>query len=112
MDFAPQLDELGPCPFALATGKPCVLCGGSRAIVAMMRGDLHAAYEYNVSAMVLVCMGLLFVMWKSYVALRARSVEMMAPGKLLTDLGDLIRGNAISFLGLSAMWWVWNFQRW
>jgi hypothetical protein len=42
------LDQLGfVCPFHFLTGFPCVGCGGTRAALALARGDLARAFEMN-----------------------------------------------------------------
>ena len=35
------------CPFRHLTGIPCVGCGGTRALLALTRGELHAAFIWN-----------------------------------------------------------------
>lgn len=36
-----------PCPFLHFTGLQCPLCGSTRAAASLLRGDLHAAWDYN-----------------------------------------------------------------
>jgi hypothetical protein len=47
--FASGHDELPRllCPFREITGIPCVGCGGTRAMLALARGDLQAAFSWN-----------------------------------------------------------------
>ena len=35
------------CPFRHFTGIPCITCGGTRAILALTRGDVQAAIVWN-----------------------------------------------------------------
>jgi hypothetical protein len=35
------------CPFRHLTGIPCVTCGGTRALLALTRGDVQAAFVWN-----------------------------------------------------------------
>jgi hypothetical protein len=35
------------CPFRHLTGIPCFTCGGTRAVLALTRGDVHAAFVWN-----------------------------------------------------------------
>lgn len=39
--------SVSPCPFRWATGQPCFLCGGTRAALALARGDGAAALRTN-----------------------------------------------------------------
>jgi hypothetical protein len=35
------------CPFRQITGIPCFTCGGTRAVLALSRGDVQAAFLWN-----------------------------------------------------------------
>ena len=35
------------CPFRHITGIPCIACGGTRAVLALTRGDVQAALVWN-----------------------------------------------------------------
>jgi hypothetical protein len=35
------------CPFRHLTGIPCVACGGTRAVLALARGEVQAAFLWN-----------------------------------------------------------------
>lgn len=41
-----RVDTL-PCLFKLVTGEPCVLCGGTRASLRLVKGDLSGAFSFN-----------------------------------------------------------------
>jgi hypothetical protein len=43
--------SLQTCAFKGVTGLPCPLCGGSRAVQAVLRGDLARALDLNVAAL-------------------------------------------------------------
>lgn len=43
-----------PCPLLSLTGLDCPLCGGSRMLGALLRGDLAGAVDLNVFALVVV----------------------------------------------------------
>jgi hypothetical protein len=53
------------CPFRHLTGIPCFTCGGTRAVLALTRGDLQAALVWNP----LVAVGAIAAMaWLVYAA--------------------------------------------
>ncbi|GAA1830369.1 DUF2752 domain-containing protein [Microlunatus capsulatus] len=53
-----------PCPFLMATGWECPLCGGTRLGSALLHGDLVAAFLYNPVVLVgLVVVSVLGVLW-------------------------------------------------
>ena len=45
---------LPPCPFHLWTGLLCPGCGGTRALLALLHGDLHAAWMANALLLLLL----------------------------------------------------------
>lgn len=46
--LAPALAEgMAPCPFRALAGIPCLTCGGTRALLALARLDLGAAFGWN-----------------------------------------------------------------
>lgn len=53
-----------PCPFRIATGWECPLCGGTRLGTALLHGDVVAAFAYNPVVLVgLVVLSVLGVLW-------------------------------------------------
>lgn len=53
-----------PCPFRMATGWDCPLCGGTRLGSALLHGDLVAAFSYNPLLLAgLVVLSVLGVLW-------------------------------------------------
>ena len=112
MDFAPPLPELGLCPFGIATGKPCPLCGGTRAVVSLARSDLEMALQYN--AFVVMLLGL-FAVIILFSFTRAFSAKML----LRPSLAEIWNKMRTSFwpvgpnlIGILLISWVWNFARW
>jgi hypothetical protein len=57
------------CPFRAATGLDCPGCGGTRAVAALVRGDLPAALSHNVLTVVLL--PVLLWAWAGWLAFRA-----------------------------------------
>jgi hypothetical protein len=112
MDIAPHLDELGYCPFAMLTGKPCILCGGSRAVQALAKGHVYEAYQFNVSVLLLVFVLGLFVAKRGYLLYKSKDFRIIYPGHLVNELGDLIRHRYRLAIFLGLLWWLWNIQRW
>ncbi|WP_197677223.1 DUF2752 domain-containing protein [Friedmanniella luteola] len=67
-----------PCPFRMATGWECPLCGGTRLGSALLHGDLVAAFAYNPVVLVgLVVLAVLGVLW-SVEALGGPAVRLPA----------------------------------
>ena len=108
VDLAPDLHELGWCPFAMVTGKPCILCGGTRAVLSLLRGDLAAAWNFNASVLVLGTAALLVLsveMVRGGVpAVRARIRTVTAPAGR--------SGVNLPLVVLFAVWWAWDLARW
>lgn len=112
MDIAPHLDELGYCPFAMVTGKPCILCGGSRAVLALARGHIYEAYQFNASVLLLVLVVFLFTAKRTHSVIKSKDMRIVYPGFLINELGDVIRRNYRFTIFLGLLWWLWNIQRW
>ncbi len=52
------------CPFRVATGWDCPLCGGTRMGSALLHGDVSAAFAFNPVALVAVAvLGVLGALW-------------------------------------------------
>lgn len=112
MDIAPHLDDLGYCPFAMITGRPCILCGGSRAVLALARGRFYEAYQFNVSVVLLVLFFGLFVAKRGYLVYKLKDLRMIYPGHLVNELGDFMRRRYRLAILFGLLWWTWNVQRW
>ncbi len=53
-----------PCPFRMATGWNCPLCGGTRLGAALLHGDVVTAFAYNPLVLTgLVVLSALGVLW-------------------------------------------------
>lgn len=103
VDLAPALEDTGWCPFAAITGKPCLVCGGTRATIALFSGDLERAIEMN--AFVTVSILILAV-----------ALVPQLPRKIRLDksvLGlDIPRKYWSVMIIALALGWVWNSMRW
>jgi hypothetical protein len=65
------------CPFRHLTGIPCFTCGGTRAVLALTRGDVHAAFEWNPLVAVSAIAALVWLFYAAVVtALRAPRVRV------------------------------------
>ena len=82
---------LPPCPFFQATGLLCPGCGGTRAMLALLHGDLHAAWAHNpLLLLALLCLGLY-----GLVAIGQRRLPSLPPAVLaVLLLGSLAFGVA------------------
>jgi len=73
--WAPYVSEGPPmCPFRLLSGLPCPGCGMTRALCALLRGDLDAALRFNlfsIPVLGLLIVAPLLALWE--IAHRSRS---------------------------------------
>ena len=108
-DVAPGLDDLGWCPFAAMTGNPCIVCGGTRATVSLLRGDVGAALRYNAVVVLLAAAALLHLGWAVVASRRLAVLPRYARlwGRIVGGGGPSAAAAA-----LFALWWVWNVGRW
>ena len=84
-----------PCPFRIATGWDCPLCGGTRLGTALLHGDLVAAFLANPVVLVgLVVLTVLGVLW-TVEALGGPAVRL--PARISAQLS---RVRATSWLAL------------
>ncbi|MFD4249351.1 DUF2752 domain-containing protein [Amycolatopsis thermoflava] len=88
-----------PCWFHALTGLDCPFCGGSRALGALLRGDVAGALSYNAFALVVllplaVATLVAAVRWEA--GLARRWWPPGARGRWLT----------LSVAGLALVWWV------
>lgn len=108
MDFSPDLNDLGWCPFASVIGQPCVLCGGTRALIWIARGNIPEALKFNAVVVVAVFFGLAALLYtsmreKSFI----RSVKFFRTW-YRQIVAIPIGGQLLIFTG----WWMWNIGRW
>ena len=96
----------------MVTGKPCILCGGSRAVLALARGHVYEAYQFNVSVLLLVFVVFLFTAKRTHSVIKSKDMRIVYPGFLVNELGDVIRRNYRFTIFLGLLWWLWNIQRW
>jgi hypothetical protein len=80
------------CPFRHLTGVPCVACGGTRALLALTRGELQAAFFWNPLVAVSAIAALA---WLAYAAV----VTLLRAPRLRVRLGARDR-----FLFRAAAW--------
>jgi hypothetical protein len=76
---APSVTRYGPpCPFHSMTGFDCPGCGATRAVIALARGDVAAAFGHN--AFIVASLPLLVVVWVCW--LRASRFGAAWPSRL------------------------------
>jgi hypothetical protein len=110
-DLSPPLDETGFCLFALATGRPCPTCGGTRAVIALARFDVATALASNavvtIVALAVVVIGI--VRWRRMTAwFRTRP----SLGASFARLEGHVRLRAVRYGALLAAVGTWNLGRW
>jgi hypothetical protein len=95
---------LGPCAFAVLTGRPCPTCGMTTAFAWMSRGDLSQAWRANpvgclVALLILPVSGWLFACVWLHKPLACRSVYRPLMGLLVAIVFASFAFWIIRFLG-------------
>jgi hypothetical protein len=102
---APLLDGLSPpaCSFKARTGRPCVGCGGTRALARAARGDLGGAARLNpLGAWAGLCL------W----GLSLAAVASLVTGRRAPVLRGLVAAAASSLAAVllgTIAWWTSSF---
>jgi hypothetical protein len=111
MDFFPELEEFGWCPFARVAGKPCILCGGTRAVFSFLGGDFNAAWQFHPIVVLLFPAGLLLLVFRYIKILRSPNTRDWR--RLLFGSNTFRGAQSYSFFIVGgALMWAWNFGRW
>jgi Protein of unknown function (DUF2752) len=79
------------CPFLAITGYPCLTCGATRCSIALLHGNLAAAWLWNPLAFATLCALALYDLYAAIVLLgglpRARLVDWTARQKTAVRIG-------------------------
>ena len=59
-----------PCVFRLITGLKCPGCGMTHAYLALLRGDVHGAAEYNLMSITVMPILIVYLLFKGIVFVR------------------------------------------
>lgn len=90
------------CPFLAITGLPCVTCGSTRSVIALLHGDFLPALRWNPLAFVVLCGLLAFDLYATIVLIgrtvRLRIVDWTARERNVTR---------IVVVGLVALNWIY-----
>ena len=80
-EYLPRLRSvLPPCPVHTLTGLQCPGCGSTRMTLALLRGEISAAFGYNPLALLFVALVAGWSGWQGWHGLRHnRFVEMALP---------------------------------
>src|SRR5207237_709809 len=85
-------DALPICPFRCATGKPCPLCGLTRAFASATHGDFHAAFDFNPLWPIFSAVAILFSV--------LLAIDVFAGTALAVRLGRAASRSWLGLLGL------------
>jgi len=88
------------CPFKWMTGLPCLTCGGTRAVLALVDGRLLESLSFNP----VVAAGTLVAAPYSVYALSVSALRLPRLRILLTDRARACGGSLL--LGVAALWWI------
>ena len=83
-----------PCPFRMATGWWCPLCGGTRSVAKLLRGDLGSALRYNAWFVLLIP---LFVAWWASWAFPTRVGKLIVLRDRAAQIGVVVGGSMLLF---------------
>ena len=112
MELAPELISTGFCPFAQITGKPCVLCGGSRALVSICQGDIGRAIEMNSSVVLFVFAFFVYLFFETLMGKFRTLSYLVNPREIVERSGRFLKVHSHGVFMFGVVWWVWNIQRW
>jgi Protein of unknown function (DUF2752) len=87
------------CPFRHITGIPCFTCGGTRAILALTRGDVNAAFVWNP---LVAAAALVVLIWLAYAAV----VTVLRAPRLRVRLAERDRSvmRAAAWTAIASNW--------
>lgn len=111
MDFAPELESFGLCPFAKLTGKPCLFCGGTRAVVALGSGQFVNALQLN-AFVVGITMLVALLLFVELIRLRRIGETFRRVQTILTEISIGRGGFFRAFWATLVFGWFWNVFRW
>lgn len=100
----PNKPNLVPaCPFRALTGLDCPGCGGTRAVHALLHGDVASALNHNVLAVAAVVIGIVWFVWNRIADRRGRP----RPRFSLTTPWAIVL-----FVAIGAFWVARNLPWW
>lgn len=107
IDIFHELEDTGWCPFANTSGKPCLLCGGTRAIVSLANFDLSTAIQMNF--FVVLLFGLCVVVSPVWLPRLIGAIQR----RRLSEFLEAAAFRGRYFLGSALLLgWSWNVVRW
>jgi hypothetical protein len=101
------LTEVPLCPLAGTFGVPCPGCGLTRATLALLRGDLHAALHFHPLVWLLAPVALAFLAVTGWELVRDPSVPRKSPSLSMT--GRAASAVAATILVLTLAVWLLRF---
>lgn len=112
MVLSPALEELGWCPFAVVSGKPCLLCGGTRAFLSLANGNFTEALNYNA----LVTFGVILMVAVVLISAARDIKSLIIVSAIKESIWTPLRLRIEHFPGrtliILAFAWIWNIGRW
>lgn len=108
MDISPELRDFGWCPFARVVGEPCILCGGTRALVSLCTGDVGTALKMNGAVVLMLAAVAIRVAWLSVTRFGSLQTSGLRISWSARHRPRLLLAEASVF----AIWWFWNIGRW
>ena len=97
-----------PCLFAMVTHGPCPGCGSTRAVFALMRGDLHGVFRMNPVGPVVAVILAVFASLSIHSMLVTGDLKRFNASPVTKRLNQLVLGLAV----VSFMMWIVRFFGW
>jgi hypothetical protein len=111
VDFAPDLERFGLCPFAQITGKPCPFCGGTRAVGSLVTGRLSEAAANNLMVSLLATAASIHFVFLVAIN-KSFGIALGQYRSAVRQAAVLGSPAARIFWSVLFVMWVWNFFRW
>jgi len=96
----------------MVTGKPCILCGGSRAVISLLSGNLPEAFRMNGVVVLLIAFLFFYLVLQLLQTSFHEFWVRFHPRTLSKRFGDFLQMHWSASIVFGLFWWAWNIARW